>query len=275
MLEDEFGDLVAKARSGLGLSPDDLSQRAGVDTASISAFEGYRRSPTREQSDSLASVLGLDPPKLWEIAAETWEPAPVIGLIEGRYPIEYVWYEGFRVWTYILGDPDSGACVIVDPGGDAGDTRKAMKGRGWEIVAVLATHTHRDHVGVLRAIVAGSDDPVYVGAEEVSAISAEAGNVRGVSQGDTVKVGPWTVAVKHTPGHSAGSVCYLIGDGIFVGDAMFAGSVGRTNLGVDAYVKHIESVRREVLGLPPATKIFPGHGAQTTVAEELDHNPFF
>ena len=274
MLEDEFGDLIAKARGGLGVSAEELSRRSGVDRADIDAFEGYRRDPSREQSDALASVVGLDASKLWDIASESWEPAAVAGMISGIYPVENVWYDGYRVWTYLVGDPESNVCLLIDPGGDAGDTLAAVERRGWDICAVLATHTHADHVGVLGAVVKDSNIPVYVGAGEVSAVSGDARNVIGVAHGQSFSVGPWTIEPRLTAGHTAASTSYLIGDAIFVGDAMFAGSLGRTNL-AGAYGGHIESVRREILTLPPATAIYPGHGAQTSVAEELAHNPFF
>jgi glyoxylase-like metal-dependent hydrolase (beta-lactamase superfamily II) len=275
MLEDEFGDLIAKARGGLGISAQDLSQRSGVSQEDIAAFEGYRKNPAREQSDALARVLELDLPKLWEIAAESWEPAAVTGMISGTFPVENVWYERYRVWTYVVGDPESNVCLIVDPGGDANDTLAAVESRGWKICAVLATHTHGDHVGVLASVVGDSEIPVFVGAGEASSISAKARKVIGVEHRETFSAGPWTVEARLTPGHTAASTCFLIDDGIFVGDAMFAGSLGRTNLAAGAYREHIESVRREVLSLPAATAIFPGHGAQSTVGEELANNPFF
>ena len=274
MLEDEFGDLIGKARRGLGISAEELSRRSGVGEADIAAFEGYRRDPSREQSDALAAVVGLEPSRLWEIANESWEPAPATGMISGTYPVENVWYEGFRVWTYLVGDPESNVCLVVDPGGDAADTLAAVQSNGWDICGVLATHTHADHVGVLGPVVKESDVPVYVGAGEVSAISAKARNVVGVSHRQSFSVGPWTIEPRLTAGHTAASTCYLIDDTIFVGDAMFAGSLGGTNI-AGAYGGHIEAVRREILSLPPATAIYPGHGAQTSVAEELAHNPFF
>ena len=110
MLEDEFGDLIAKTRGGLGISAEELGQRSGIDQADIAAFEGYRKNPAREQSDALARILGLDVPKLWEMATESWEPAAVTGMISGNYPVENVWYERYRVWTYVVGDPESNTC---------------------------------------------------------------------------------------------------------------------------------------------------------------------
>ena len=119
MLEDEFGDLIAKARGGLGVSADELSRQTGILHADIAAFEGYRKSPTREQSDALAGVLELDVAKLWAIAAEVWEPAAVTGMISGSHPVDSVWYERYRVWTYVVGDLESKQCLpifrIVDP----------------------------------------------------------------------------------------------------------------------------------------------------------------
>lgn len=275
MLEDEFGDVIAKALGGLGLSAEELAGRSGVEAQAIAAFEGYRQDPSREQSDALARVLGLDPNKLWDSARAAWGPRPVDPLLGGRYPVEKVWYERYRVWTYLIGDAGSGLCAVVDPGGDAAETLAAVKRRGWKIGAILATHTHGDHVGVLAGVVGDSDVPVYVGSAESSALQGKAKRLIPVGDAEALTVGALRFETRHTPGHTAGSTCYLVEDGIFVGDAMFSGSLGRTILGPAAYAGHKGSVRQKVLGLPPDTKIFPGHGPQSTVAEELAHNPFF
>ena len=270
-LEDEFGDLVGKSRRGLGLSVEDLAKETGIDAGALGAFEGYRRDPSREQSDTLAQRLGLDAAKLWEIAADTWAPGAVEPAIAGGLTVEQLWYGSDRVWAYVVGD--AAGCVLIDAGVPEGDIRAAIGER--ELAAVLLTHTHGDHISSLGAIVGGTEIAVYVPAEELEAVAGLGGAARPFNDGDVVRAGPGEFTMLHTPGHTAGETCLAIGDAVFTGDAVFAGSIGGTNLGTDAFPIHKQTVREKVLSLPGSTKLFPGHGPQTTVAEELAHNPFF
>ncbi len=270
-LEDEFGDLIGKSRRGNGLTVDDLAGQTGIGVDIISAFEGYRRDPTNEQSDALAGPLGLDAEKLWEIAVDTWAPESVETVVKGGLRVDQLWFGPDRVWAYVLGDESR--CVLIDAGAPAGEIREAVGRR--ELVAVVLTHTHGDHVSSLADIARGTDASVYVPTQEVDAVAGSGDSVRPFSDGDVINAGPFEFGVLHTPGHSVGESCLAIGDAVFTGDALFAGSIGGTNLGPEVYPVHKKTVRDKVLTLPGATKLFPGHGPQTTVAEELAHNPFF
>ena len=92
-----------------------------------------------------------------------------------------------------------------------------------------------------------------------------------------IQVGGLSVRCMATPGHTPGGICYRVEQGTqqicFVGDTLFAGSIGRANP-FSLYPAHLDSVRRRVLTLPARTVLFPGHGPATTVSEELSHNPF-
>ena len=270
-LEDEFGDLIGKSRSGHGLTVQELAGQAGIDADVISAFEGYRRDPTREQSDVLAGRLALDPEKLWDIAADTWAPGPVETALEGGLKVDQLWYGPDRVWAYVVGD--NSQCVLIDAGVPAAEIGEAIGAR--ELVAVLLTHTHGDHVSALEEVTKGVDVPVYAPSQELDAVTGMADDVRPFSDGDAIEVGPFEFKALHTPGHTAGESCLAIADAVFTGDALLAGSIGGNNLGPDGFPVHKQTVRDKVLTLPGATKLFPGHGPQTTVAEELAHNPFF
>ncbi len=270
-LEDEFGDVIGKSRRGHGMTVDDLAGQTGIGTDVISAFEGYRRDPTREQSDVLAAHLALDAEKLWEIAADTWAPGPVETALAGGLRVDQLWFSPDRVWAYVVGDESQ--CVLIDAGAPAAEISEAIGDR--ELVAVLLTHTHGDHVTALEEVTRGADVPVYVPSQELDAVASRAANVHPFSDGEVVNAGLFDFKVLHTPGHTAGESCLAIGDAVFTGDALFAGSIGGTNLGPDAFPEHKKTVKDKVLTLPGATKLFPGHGPQTTVAEELAHNPFF
>lgn len=95
-----------------------------------------------------------------------------------------------------------------------------------------------------------------------------------LTEGDEVTVGEGRMRVFHTPGHTPGGIC-LFGEGVaFVGDTLFAGSVGRTDLPGGSYEVLLASIRSRLLSLPDETAVYPGHGSPTTIGEERVHNPF-
>ena len=96
-----------------------------------------------------------------------------------------------------------------------------------------------------------------------------------VTDNESVKVGELDIKVLHTPGHSPGSVTYRAGGNLFVGDLLFAGSIGRTDLPGGNYEALINSVQSKIFILPDELTIYPGHGPKTTIGEEKRFNPFF
>jgi len=184
--------------------------------------------------------------------------------------------------------PGGGECAIVDPGEEAGLILHKLAATGAKAVAIWLTHAHIDHVlGVPRvAAETGvpvwlhpADRPLYDAVPEQAAwFGLEAARLpppdRTFTHGDTVRVGDLTFQVRHTPGHSPGSVS-LVGPGVVLGgDVLFAGSIGRTDLPGGDFDTLIASIERELLSLPEATIVYPGHGPETTVGHERRSNPF-
>jgi len=95
-----------------------------------------------------------------------------------------------------------------------------------------------------------------------------------LKEGDTVAVGKLKAEVLHTPGHSPGGICFNFGEAVFVGDTLFAGSIGRTDLPGGNYEMLIDNIKRKLLALPPHTKVYCGHGPATTIGFEKESNPF-
>lgn len=269
-LEDEVGDVIGKARRGLDLSVEELAARSQVDVEIIRALEGYRADAKKGQIERLAPTLELDTEKLWEVATEAWAPERVPGKLSGGEDVVCVWHEPDRVWSYVLGDAEQ--CVVIDAGAPAEQILSEMGGR--TLLAILLTHTDVDHVAALVDMQI-AETPVYVHEIERSKIETMVSAGQGFKDGELIKAGPFSFMALHTPGHSPGETCFQIGDGVFTGDALFAASIGGTAMGPDLYPRHKQSVRDKVLSLPLNSKLFPGHGPQTTVANELDHNPFF
>lgn len=189
---------------------------------------------------------------------------------------------------YIVHDEDAHAFVI-DPGCDVQPILDAVQ--GLTIVGILLTHAHWDHMGGVLPLAEASGAPVWVHEAEREWLTDPELNL---SQGSRFAPGPVVarppdhtyrggetlhllgerIEVRHTPGHSPGHVSFVMGDLVFGGDALFAGSVGRTDLPGGDHDQLIESIRRHLLSLPDATTVLPGHGPATTIERERKSNPF-
>jgi hydroxyacylglutathione hydrolase len=190
---------------------------------------------------------------------------------------------------YLIVAEQAGACAIVDPGEEAGLILHKVAETGTKPVAIWLTHAHLDHVlGVARVSAETgapvwlhpADRPLYDAVPEQAAwfgLAAPPGLPapdRDMVHGAELAVGELRFAVRHTPGHSPGSVC-LIGPGIaFSGDVLFAGSIGRTDLPGGDFETLIGSIERELLPLPDDTILYSGHGPESTIGRERRTNPF-
>lgn len=192
----------------------------------------------------------------------------------------------------ILGDPESGEAIVIDPGDQPLLVLKRLSAHGLRPKAILITHTHIDHVGGnqeirertgakvmlhekdlplydnlgMQATLIGLDTPVRAAVDEH------------VHQGDVVFFGGKgdSLEVLHTPGHTPGSCSfYLKNQGLlFSGDTLFSGSVGRTDLWGGDFDTEMRSIKERLLPLPDATRVIAGHGPDTTIVEERRSNPF-
>lgn len=189
---------------------------------------------------------------------------------------------------YLVVDEGTGECAIVDPGEEAGLILHKVAATSAKPVAIWLTHAHIDHVlGVPRVVAEtgvpvwlhAADRPLYDAVPEQAAWFGLAAPAlpppdRTFAHGDTVRVGELAFQVRHTPGHSPGSVS-LVGPGVVLGgDVLFPGSIGRTDLPGGDFGTLIASIERELLSLPDATIVYTGHGPATTVGHERRSNPF-
>ena len=186
----------------------------------------------------------------------------------------------FTANSYLVCHLPSRGAVLIDPGADDGRFAAAAGELGVQVRLVLNTHGHFDHVGGNRACrerfaarlaAPAADRPLY----EKSGGAALVDNW--LHDGQTLDCEGFTVRVVATPGHTAGSVCFLIGGQLFSGDTLFAGSVGRVPEGKNegkALKALARVIRQKLLVLPAATTVWPGHGRPTTIGEEALLNPF-
>ena len=194
----------------------------------------------------------------------------------------------FQQNGYVVADSGTKEAVIVDPGEDAGLFLRRLEHEGWTLGAIWLTHAHLDHILGVKEVVKAlpvpiflhpADRPLYEGAVEQGewlGLRPEQppGPDRELAHGDVLTVGRFSFDVRHVPGHSPGSVA-LVGHGVaLVGDAVFAGSIGRTDLPGGDTETLLTSIRVQLLSLPDDTILYPGHGPATTVGNERRSNPF-
>lgn len=189
---------------------------------------------------------------------------------------------------YLIGDEAARECVVVDPGEESGRILAEAARRGWSIAGIWLTHAHVDHILGVEHVKAASgadvrlhpgDRALYDGLPQqaewmgISAAAAPAPD-HDLRDGDELTVGAHAFEVRHVPGHSPGSVAF-VGSGVVVsGDALFAGSVGRTDLPGGNGATLLASIRRRLLTLPDDTVVHSGHGPATTIGAERRTNPF-
>ena len=190
---------------------------------------------------------------------------------------------------YLIVDEPAAACAIVDPGEEAGLILHKVAETGAKPVGIWLTHAHVDHVLGVARVAMETGAPVWLHPADRALYDAVPDQAawfglvappglpapdREMAHGAELAVGDLRFAVRHTPGHSPGSVC-LIGPGIvFSGDVLFAGSIGRTDLPGGDFETLIGSIERELLPLPDDTILYSGHGPESTIGRERRTNPF-
>jgi len=275
-LEDDLCDIIKKARIGLKLSVGDVARLTGLPGADITALERGDQLHDRAELRAIANVLGLRLTSLEQIVLEKWLPQP-LPMMPG---IETVQGEisGYAVKGYIV--HDGGDAVLVDTAYNAEMMIEILESRRLRLVGICLTHGHADHAEGIQQLVTRWPVPVYLGEEDLTLLHWKPSEkqLAPPDHGRSIAVGRLSIRCLATPGHTPGGICYHVempwGPVSFVGDTLFAGSIGRSNP-AQLYHTHLESVRRHVLTLPQDCLLLPGHGPGTTVREELDHNPFY
>ncbi|MED1468233.1 MBL fold metallo-hydrolase [Bacillus salipaludis] len=192
---------------------------------------------------------------------------------------------------YIVEKPDQ-TCLIFDPGSEGKKLINWLTKRELRPVAIFLTHAHFDHIGAVDEVRDFFKIPVYVHEEEEEWLSdpklngskffmmKESVNARPaefvLKKEEDIKIAGFEFKLFETPGHSPGSVSYYFEHEGFVvsGDALFKGSIGRTDLPKGNQAQLLKSIHDKLLFLPEETVVLPGHGPETTIIEEMDSNPF-
>ena len=266
-LEDQFQDVIGKARRGLRLTDSQLAQKAGISLEAVEALKDGQPDPAI--TVAVAAALDLDPEALLELGRGDWQPA------QARVPATFAMfntsYHDMMVNAYLIWQKDGGPAVAFDTGGDCKEMLATIDRHRLKVEAILLTHTHVDHVMKIDDLVNETGAPVYVSEFEKLADTTR------ISDGKRFTVGGLKITARLTAGHSPGGTTYVV-EGLpstiaVVGDALFSASMG--GVPPEHYANALQANREKIFSLPDDTIICPGHGPLTTVAEEKKHNAFY
>jgi len=271
-LEDHLGDILAKARAMSGVSRAAAARAAGLSEAELADLEATGRASKRPNYDPLAALVGLDAAKLETIAAG-WVPEPVDVSRWRQLRVLTGDEGGMAVNSFLVWDESSREAALFDTGWSAVAAFELIQAHALVLRHLCITHGHRDHMAAVESVLARFPGARMHRGAATDKVGTDAANGRALS------VGCLRVKALATPGHAPDGVTYVVSGWpggapavAFVGDALFAGSMGRGN---QSWSLARQAARECILSLPPETLICPGHGPLTTVAQERAHNPFF
>lgn len=195
---------------------------------------------------------------------------------------------------YLVTCEDTGETVYIDPGEEVDDLIQHARTEKLNVTRVLLTHAHLDHITGVDRAKAAFNVPIWLHRDDLFLYDdiVEQGRMFGLrlvkqppvdhfySKGEQLTFGSYIIDVIHTPGHCPGGVCLAIGRAgdphreLFVGDTLFAGSIGRTDLPGGDHEQLLRTIREQLLVFPDETIVHSGHGPDTTIGDERASNPF-
>ena len=205
-----------------------------------------------------------------------------------RFPLGALWTNGYLFW-----DDESREAFFVDPGGDTTDVRDFLTAHGLKLTMILLTHGHIDHIAGIHELVPFVGDNIYISSKDAYSLRRPPKQLQAllgvhceglakfkeVEDGRVIDFPGYTIQVIDTPGHTEGSVCFLVTDRanhhvLLSGDTLFAQSVGRTDLEGGDELK-LEASLRKLDTLHDSLHVLPGHGPDTSIASEREMNPYW
>lgn len=271
-LEDHVGDIIRKARGMSNVSVEAAARAAGLTAGELEVLEDTGRLAKGPNFQAMAALVGLHVGKLEEIA-RGWLPAEKDLSQWRELRCITTTTGGMAVNCYLVWDEVSREAALFDTGWEAGPVLEMVGANELRLRHIFITHTHHDHVAALEALRGQFPKARLHSSSRQAAVDQRN------RPNDFIHLGSLRVTNRDTPGHAEDGVTYVIGTWpedaphvAIVGDAIFAGSIGRGN---QSWELARQKVREQILSLPAETLICPGHGPLTTVAEEKAHNPFF
>jgi len=189
---------------------------------------------------------------------------------------------------FIIGCEETQKAAVIDPGAEADRILTALSQSSLTVELIINTHGHFDHVGANKRMKEVTGGNIVIHEKDANMLtqlsaSAAAWGMSAedspppdklVADGDTISFGALSLKVIHTPGHTPGGISLHIGESVFVGDTLFAGSIGRTDFPGGDYGTLISSIQQKLFVLPEETVVYPGHMGNTTIGHEMRTNPF-
>ena len=194
----------------------------------------------------------------------------------------------FQENCHIVWEEESKAAIVVDPGDEAERLIRAARFLALDVKAVYNTHGHIDHAGAAAPVCEAFGVPFAMHPADEFLLEGLPDQARmfglppmraprldrPLADGDAIELGSARGEVIHTPGHTPGGVCFRFGEVLLVGDTLFAGSVGRTDLPGGSTRQLLAAIRDRLLVLPESCRVLSGHGPATSIGVEKKHNPF-
>lgn len=196
-----------------------------------------------------------------------------------------------EIFCYILADPSTGECLLIDPAFDGDRIVSTVAERGWKVKLVVNTHQHPDHTAGNAYIVQKTGARLGIHEMDARALGSLTGRVisrafggRGSPKpdisfrdGDIITLGKCSIRVIHTPGHTPGGVCFYAERNLFTGDTLFVGSIGRTDLPGGSHPRILQSIFEKLYTFAEDTRVWPGHDygptPSSTIGWEMKTNP--
>jgi len=194
----------------------------------------------------------------------------------------------FQMNAYIIHEKEGTECLLIDPADDLNILYTYIAENNLQPKAIFNTHAHIDHVRYLSKVKDKLGIPFYLAKEELPLLenlkqqgvmfgidTAEPAEVdHFLEEGQSYAIGEHTFTLRHAPGHSPGSICFVFENDVICGDVLFYDSIGRTDLYMGNYDQLIESIKTKLMIMNDAVRVHPGHGPITTIGRERTFNPF-
>lgn len=189
---------------------------------------------------------------------------------------------------YLVFDEETKECMVIDPGDEGERILNQIKKHDLKVKYIVNTHGHSDHIGANQRLKEATGAELLIHKDDAPMLANAAKNFsvftgkrivqpapdRLLEEGDVLTVGSVSFTVLHTPGHSLGGICLAGGGVCFTGDTLFQLDIGRTDLRGGSYPQLVESIKKKIFALDDNTVVLPGHGPQSTVKTEREHNPY-
>ena len=271
-IEDNFEDVLMKASVGLGLGKHELADCSGLSVEAVEAL--LAGEPDESDLRTVAPVLRLDEVALVEMATKGWYPKMIEldGLKGYNTSFPLPGYDAMTVNSYLIWNSQTKVALAFDTGANVQEMLADIELKHLDLQGLVITHIHRDHIAALDELLSCIEGQV-VFAPKLEPVKG----ARLLKHLDRFEVDGLSIEARFTNGHSPGGMSYVV-QGLqkpvaVVGDSLFCLSQGGVRQ--DNYVRALQNNREQILSLPDATILCPGHGPMTTVANEKAHNPFF